>query len=86
MTQIMNQVVDVNSFYFTGGKGMKTFPRQIELDGRFITFAETGLRYLIKQGEQFIQLFDMNGADGTTYRLRSEGSQWTLVGTTGSAL
>jgi hypothetical protein len=60
---------------------MKTFPRQIEWNGRRVTFGEVGLRYLIQRGKQSVQLFDMSEVDGTTYRLRQEGNQWTLVGT-----
>jgi len=82
MTQIINQEVNVNSFYFRSGQGLKTFPRQIEWDGRFVTFAGEGLRYLVRRGEQLVQLFDMT--DGAaTYRLRRDGSHWTLVGVSG---
>ena len=82
MTQVINTEVNVNSFYFRGRHGMKTFPRQIEWDNNFITFGEeVGLRYLIHRGKELVQLFDMNGADGLTYRLRQEGNRWTLVGT-----
>jgi hypothetical protein len=80
MTQLINQEVNVNSFYFASGASMKTFPRQIEWNGRPVTFAETGLRYLVKRGEQLVRLFDMNEGD-TTYRLRQEDDRWTLVGT-----
>jgi len=80
MTHVINQEVTVNSFYFRGGAGLKTFPRSIEWDGRFVTFAEAGLRYLVKQGSGLVQLFDMTEGD-TTYRLRRDGSNWTLVGT-----
>ncbi|MFA5004094.1 MAG: hypothetical protein WC498_02345 [Candidatus Saccharimonadales bacterium] len=81
MTHVINREVAINSFYFTGGKGLKTFPRQMELDGSFITFVENGLRYLVQKGGQAVRLFDMSSTDGTTYRLRQEGNQWTLVGT-----
>jgi hypothetical protein len=81
MTQIINTEVNVNSFYFRGGHGMKTFPRQIEWDGQNITFGEAGLRYLVHRGQELVRLFDMNSLDGTTYRLRQEGARWTLVGT-----
>jgi len=81
MTQIINSEVSVNSFYFRGGKGMKTFPRQIEWDNNFVTFAEAGLHYLIHHGQDLVRLFDMSDADGTTYRLRQEDGRWTLVGT-----
>jgi len=81
MTQIINTEVNVNSFYFRGGRGMKTFPRQIEWDGQLVTFGEAGLRYLVHRGQELVRLFDMSVADGTTYRLRQEGTRWTLVGT-----
>ena len=81
MTHIIDTEVNVSSFYFRGGKGMKTFPRQIEWDNQFITFGEVGLRYLIHRGKELVQLFDMKGIDGTTYRLRQEDKRWTLVGT-----
>lgn len=81
MTQLINHEVAINSFYFAGGKGLKTFPRQMEWEGNFVTFVENGLRYLVQQGERAVRLFDMSSIDGTTYRLRQEGDQWTLVGT-----
>lgn len=78
MTRI-NQEIDVHSFYFRSGKGLKSFPREIEWNGRFVQFANEGLRYLVEQGGRAIQLFDMT--DGrTTYRLKSDGQHWTLVG------
>jgi len=80
MTQLINETVTVNAFYFRGGQTMKTFPRRMEWDGRLVTFAEAGLRMLVKHGEQLVQLFDMTDGD-TTYRLKREGSDWTLVGT-----
>lgn len=79
MTQTINQTVNVNAFYFAG-KEMKTFPRRIEWDGRLVTFAEAGLRMLVKSGEQLVQLFDMTDGE-TTYRLKRSGNQWTLLGT-----
>jgi len=79
MTTIINEEVNVNAFYFAG-KEMKVFPRQIEWEGRPVTFAEAGLRMLVRKGSQLVQLFDMT--DGaTTYRLKHEGSHWTLIGT-----
>jgi hypothetical protein len=61
---------------------MKTFPREIEYGGREVSFA-SGLRYLVQKGSEAMQLFDMNGADGLTYRLRQAGNSWTLLGTRG---
>lgn len=59
---------------------MKTFPRQMEYGGQAITFAD-GLRLRLQRGNRSFYLFNMSGADGATYHLRQEGTQWTLVGT-----
>jgi hypothetical protein len=81
----VNKEVNVNSFYFSrqtqhGGTGLKSFPKQIELEGEEFTFIESGLRYLVRKGAQLVQLFDMSDGDNNTYRLRLENDQWTLVG------
>lgn len=83
MTNIVNEPVNVSAFYFAG-REMKTFPRSIEYQGRAVTFAD-GLRMLVQRGQQLVQIFDMNGADGSTYHLRQEGDQWTLIGTRAGA-
>ena len=83
----VNKEVTVNSFYFTNTQNFKSFPRQIELDGRNVTFAESGLRLLLRSGQRLAQLFDMSGAeDGSTYRLKLENDHWTLVGVKGGNL
>jgi len=82
MTQTINAPVSVSAYYFAG-KEMKTFPKQIEYSGQAITFA-SGLRYLVQRGAEAIRLFDMNGADGQTYRLQQTGNNWTLLGTKGA--
>lgn len=82
----LNKEVTVNSFYFTNQTHLKSFPRQIELDGHNVTFAESGLRLLLKSGQRLAQLFDMSGADGATYRLRLEENRWTLVGIKGGSI
>lgn len=78
MTQVINEQVNVNAFYFSG-REMKTFPKRMEYQGQAVTFAD-GLRYLVQRGQDLVKIFDMS-ADNTTYRLRQEGDQWTLVGT-----
>lgn len=83
MTNVINQEVNVNAYYFAGPE-MKTFPRSIEYSGEAITFM-SGLRYLVQRGAEAIRLFDMSGADGLTYRLRQTGDSWTLLGTKGVA-
>jgi hypothetical protein len=53
----------------------------MEYEGREYTFVESGLRYLIRKGQQLIEVFDMT--DGTSdYRLKcdTEAHTWTLVG------
>jgi hypothetical protein len=79
MTQTINAPVDVSAYYFAG-KEMKSFPKQIEYSGQAITFA-SGLRYLVSRGSSAMQLFDMSGADGLTYRLQHSGDSWMLLGT-----
>jgi hypothetical protein len=77
----INKEVSVTSMYFQNGKRLQGYPKRIELDGHEYTFLESGLRYLIKKGQQFIQIFDMT--DGTyKYRLKFDEDEhtWTLVG------
>jgi len=83
MTQIINEEINVNAFYFRNREGLKSFPRQIEWNGQFITFVESGLRLLVQSGQKLAELFDMNASDGQTYRLRHEADNWTLVGIKG---
>lgn len=75
---VINQPVTVSAFYFIGQE-MKTFPRAIEHRGQLVTF-QTGLRYLVQRGQEAVRLFDMSATDGQTYRLRQDGSSWTLLG------
>lgn len=75
----INQTVNVNSFYFATSFGqIKTFPRQVELQNKKLTFSD-GLQYLVQKGQHVVRLFDMNDGD-QTYRLRLEDDTWTLVG------
>jgi hypothetical protein len=79
MTQVINAEIAINSFYFADPSGKKPFPGSMEWNGQFVRFARDGLRYLVGQGGQLVQLFDMT--DGaSTYRLRQQGGSWTLVG------
>lgn len=77
-----NQEINVTSYYFTGGANSRCFPRQIEVEGRELSFLENGLRCLVQKGQDFIQIFNMS--DGNTlYRLSFEpGSRtWKLLNT-----
>ncbi|HEU4966943.1 MAG TPA: hypothetical protein VFT53_05735 [Candidatus Saccharimonadales bacterium] len=78
MAQLINETIDINAFYFTSGKELKSFPRQMEYGGEAVTFTN-GLCCRIERAGRSCRFFDMSGADGLSYRLREEGNQWTLV-------
>lgn len=75
----INQIINVTAFYFANGRNFKTFPRQIEFNDTRCTFVD-GMQYIVKQGEKAVKLFDMSDGN-TTYRLRQENDNWTLIGT-----
>ena len=75
----INQPVNVNAFYFQNSRGLRSFPRQIEFGDTRCTFQD-GLQYLVRKGQHVIKFFDMNDGQ-TTYRLRLEDDNWTLIGT-----
>lgn len=77
----VDKEINVNAFYFNNRapRSLKSFPKQIELDGTQYTFIENGLSYLIQKGAQVVQLFDMS--DGyNTFRLRHAAGEWRLIG------
>ncbi len=75
----INEIVNVNAFYFLKGRQFRMLPKQIEFGNTRCTF-EDGFQYLVRKGQHVIKLFDMT--DGRTiYRLRLENDSWTLVGT-----
>lgn len=72
-----NTEVNVTAFYFDS---QHCFPRQIEVEGRELSFLQNGLRCLVQKGQDLIQIFNMT--DGQKlYRLSFEpGSRtWTLL-------
>lgn len=73
----INQTVNVNSYFFTSGRQLRTFPKEIEFDNTRFTFND-GLQYTVGKGENSIKLYDMTDGS-TTYRLRQENDTWTLV-------
>lgn len=81
MTAI-NEIVNVNAFYFKNSQSsheLRSYPRTVEFGNTTISFKD-GLRYLVRKGQRIVQLFEMT--DGrTTFRLKLENDQWTLVGT-----
>lgn len=83
--QLVNEEVNVTGLYFRpvpkDNRHIKGYPKRMEYQGREYTFIESGLRYLIKKGQQLIEVFDMT--DGTSdFRLKfdAEAHVWTLVG------
>jgi len=77
-----NQAVDITAVYFRRrGQGtLESYPKRMLIEGQEYTFGESAMRYLIRQGQALIQLFDVS--DGQRqYRLRlDEQQRWTLVG------
>jgi hypothetical protein len=78
-TKTVNQEVIVSAFYFKNRAAhLASFPKQMEFGGAQYHFANNGLRYLVKRGQQLIQLFDVS--DGhDTFRLRNVGDEWRLM-------
>lgn len=83
--RLVNQEVNVTGLYFrqapTDERHVKGYPKRMEYQGREYTFVETGLRYLLRKGQQLFEVFDMT--DGICdYRLKfdTEAHVWTLVG------
>ncbi len=75
----LNKDVSINAFYFKNRQArLASFPKQMELEGEQYYFSDNGLRYLIRQGQQLVQLFDVS--DGRrSFRLRNSGDNWQLV-------
>lgn len=77
----VNKEVAITAVYFR--RQLQTVPKRMEYEGNTYTFAESGLQYLVKRGEQMVRLFDMS--DGAaTYRLKRDDTQnsWTLLSIT----
>lgn len=75
-----NQEVNVVSYYFTRGTKSRCFPKKIELEGRSLSFLESGLRCLVGRGKSLREIFNMT--DGQSlYRLsfKPEERTWTLL-------
>ena len=79
-TKTVNKEVVVSAFYFRGRESgrMTSFPKQMELDGRQYYFQGGSLRYLVRKGQQLIQLFDVSDGQAT-FRLRQTQDEWRLV-------
>jgi len=74
--------IEITSVYFRGSPGDKRFesyPKRMVYEGQEYTFLESGMRYLVRKGQELIRLFDVS--DGQTlFRLRlDQQNRWTLV-------
>lgn len=77
MTHVLNQEVTVTGYHFTKGK---SFPSRIEFDDSELTFAEIGLRCLVKKGQELVEIFTMSdGRDTYTIRHERASHNWTLL-------
>lgn len=77
MTKAINQEIEVNSYYFTAGSRLKSFPREITLGSNHYVFQD-GLQFVVQNGQKIVRLFNMT--DGSTnYRLRNEQDHWVLL-------
>lgn len=78
-----NVDITVTAYYFAGGNIERSFPKRIELgdSGRQLNFIESGLRCVIKKGQQITEIFNMSDGQNN-YRLKFEPSlkSWQLVG------
>lgn len=78
MKNQMNVPVTITSMGF--GRDMRVVPRRMEFEGRSIEFVDSGLRAVIRKGEQIAQIFTMT--DGNReFRIKSDnhGGSWTLL-------
>ena len=79
MTRQLNIPVTVLSMGF--GRDLRAVPREMEYQGRRISFIGGALRTTVKNGNKLAQIMALS--DGfRTFHLRSDnrGGSWTLVG------
>lgn len=75
--------VQVTAYYYSHGDTKRSFPRRIELpEGRQINFIESGLRCMVKKGQDLLQVFNMTDGE-LLYRLGFDTSDqtWKLLST-----
>ena len=75
--------INFTSFYFPHGATQKSFPRRIEDEyGRQLNFLESGLRVIVKKGQELVEIFNMTDGQNL-YRLSFEpnNNSWKLLGT-----
>lgn len=82
---LVNEEVQVTGLYFRPSRRderhLKGYPKRMEYEGREYTFVESGLRYLMRKGQELFEIFDMT--DGQKqFRLKFDtgAHTWILVG------
>lgn len=79
---VINNEIEITSVYFRNNPAKQRFesyPKRMVYRGREYTFMESGMRYLIQKGHDFIKLFDMSDGQ-SSFRLRLDSqNHWTLV-------
>ncbi len=82
MDKVTTNEIEITSVYFRtfpDKQRFESFPKRMVYKGREYTFMESGMRYLVRQGQAFIKLFDVSDGQ-TSFRLRQdEQNHWTLV-------
>lgn len=79
-TNLIDTPVHITAVSFN--KKFMPIPRRIEYGGTSHTFVDAGMRYLIKQGEDIIRLWDMTDGQAR-YRLRCDAkNSWRLMSIT----
>ena len=77
----IDQDVNIVAYYFRNGlRRLRCFPKQMEYNGRQVTFTETGLLHPTKKGDRMLHIFDMTDGQAD-YRLEfdAQSLSWKLV-------
>ena len=76
-TVMINRDVNIIAYYFRGKDKPNCFPKRMDIDGRQITFTETGLLHPTQKGKRMVHVFDMT--DGKAdYRLEFDAEGFKL--------
>lgn len=82
MNTPVNQTVEITSLAFASRQKdsrLEAFPKRMVWEDREYSFAEIGMRYLVKKGQELIRLFDVSDGQNN-FRLKcDEQNHWTLV-------
>ncbi len=74
----INSPVSVTAIGFS--KGMRAYPRRIELDGTSYKFTDAGIRTVVNTGGRFAHILNMSdGLRNFCLRSFDGGSSWILL-------